>query len=100
MGGLFPSAVWIPPRRSERYAGQLFTYGLRNEILRRVQNIGSLAAYPIAPYLSDGIGRRATIFLGAIITLAGVAVQSASTNIGMFIAGRYVDVSTAYGLLF
>ncbi|CCM06853.1 uncharacterized protein FIBRA_09158 [Fibroporia radiculosa] len=59
-------------------------------VLSAMQNIGSLAAYPFAPYLSDGIGRRATIFIGAIITIAGVAVQSASYNIGMFIAGRFL----------
>ncbi|KZT63382.1 hexose transporter [Daedalea quercina L-15889] len=65
--------------------------------LSAMQNIGSLAAYPFAPYLSDGIGRRATIFLGAIITLVGVATQSAAYNIGMFIAGRFL---IGYGVCF
>ncbi|KAH9919567.1 hexose transporter [Fomitopsis serialis] len=58
--------------------------------LSAMQNIGSLAAYPFAPYLSDGIGRRATIFVGSIITLIGVAIQSAAQNIGMFIGGRFL----------
>lgn len=52
------------------------------------QNIGSLAAYPFAPYLSDGIGRKPAIFIGATIMIAAVAIQSAATNIGMFIAAR------------
>lgn len=52
------------------------------------QNIGSLAAYPFAPYLSDGIGQRPAIFIGATIMIAAVAIQSAATNIGMFIAAR------------
>ena len=55
------------------------------------QNIGSLAAYPFAPYLSDGIGRKLTIFIGATIMLAAVAVQSAAHNLNMFIAARYVS---------
>ncbi len=53
-----------------------------------LQNIGSLAAYPFAPYLSDGLGRRRTIWIGATIMIAGVAIQSASQNLGMFIAAR------------
>ncbi|KAG6852122.1 hypothetical protein C0991_002942, partial [Blastosporella zonata] len=36
-------------------------------LLNAIQNIGSLAAYPIAPYVSDGLGRRPTIFIGAVI---------------------------------
>ncbi|KAH9835009.1 hexose transporter [Rhodofomes roseus] len=62
--------------------------------LSAMQNIGSLAAYPFAPYLSDGIGRRATIFVGAIFTLIGVAIQSAAYNIGMFLIGFGVCFAT------
>ena len=53
-----------------------------------LQNIGSLAAYPFAPYLSDGIGRKLTIWIGATIMLVAVALQSAATNLNMFIAAR------------
>ncbi len=52
------------------------------------QNIGSLAGYPFAPYLSDGIGRRPTIWLGAICMLAGAALQTACQNINQFIGAR------------
>lgn len=57
-------------------------------LMRSGQNIGALAAYPFAPYLSDGIGRRLTIWIGATIMLAAVAVQSAATTLDMFIAAR------------
>jgi MFS family permease len=56
----------------------------------RLQNIGNLAAYPAAPYLSDIFGRRLTIFLGAIIVLIATALQTASQSFGMFIGARYV----------
>ncbi|KZT08225.1 general substrate transporter [Laetiporus sulphureus 93-53] len=59
-------------------------------VLSAMQNIGSLAAYPFAPYLSDGIGRRMTIFVGSAIILVGVGIQSAATNMGMFIGGRFL----------
>ena len=54
----------------------------------RCQNIGSLAAYPFAPYLSDGIGRRLTVFIGATIMLAAVGIQTGASNLNMFIAAR------------
>lgn len=53
-----------------------------------LQNIGCLAAYPISPYISDGLGRRAAIFLGATIMIGATALQTASQSVGMFIGAR------------
>ncbi|OBZ67367.1 Lactose permease [Grifola frondosa] len=66
-------------------------------LLTAIQNIGALAGYPFAPYLSDGIGRRPTIWIGALVMLVGIAVQSASRNIGMFIGARFL---VGFGLTF
>ncbi|OBZ67386.1 Lactose permease [Grifola frondosa] len=66
-------------------------------LLTAIQNIGSLAGLPFAPYLSDGIGRRPTIWIGALVMLVGVAVQSASRTIGMFIGARFL---IGFGLTF
>ncbi|KAI0049192.1 hypothetical protein FA95DRAFT_1557129 [Auriscalpium vulgare] len=52
------------------------------------QNIGCLAAYPVAPYLSDNLGRRRTVVLGASIMIVATALQTASQSIGMFIGAR------------
>ena len=52
------------------------------------KNIGSLAGYPFAPYLSDGIGRRSTIWIGAVCMIAGSALQTACMNINQFIGAR------------
>lgn len=54
------------------------------------QNIGSLGALPLAPYLSDGLGRRPTIFIGAVIMIMASAIQTASQTVGMFIGARFV----------
>ncbi|KAG6819636.1 hypothetical protein H0H93_009988 [Arthromyces matolae] len=69
------------------------TLGLFNAI----QNIGSLAAYPFAPYLSDGIGRRRTIILGAAIMCIATILQTAAQNFGMFIGARFL---IGFGLTF
>ena len=38
-------------------------------LLNAIQNIGSLAGLPFAPYLTDGVGRRASVFFGAATTV-------------------------------
>ncbi|KAG9313602.1 hexose transporter [Chiua virens] len=59
-------------------------------LLNAIQNIGALAAYPFAPYLSDGVGRRRTVWFGAVIMCAAAAIQTASQSIGMFIGARFL----------
>ena len=54
------------------------------------QNIGGLAAYPISPYVSDGLGRRSAILLGATIMCIATAIQTAAQSTGMFIGARCV----------
>lgn len=53
-----------------------------------LQNIGAIAAYPFAPYLSDGLGRRPTVLIGAAIMCAATALQTASQSVRMFIGAR------------
>ncbi|KAI0066160.1 hexose transporter [Artomyces pyxidatus] len=72
-------------------------HGSKLGLLNAIQNIGSLAAYPIAPYLSDGLGRRATIFIGATIMLIATALQTAAQSVGMFIGARFL---IGFGLTF
>ncbi|KAF8155844.1 hexose transporter [Crassisporium funariophilum] len=66
-------------------------------LLNAIQNIGSLAAYPISPYMADGLGRRTSIFIGAFIMCIATAVQTASTSVGMFIGARFL---IGFGLTF
>ncbi|KAJ7753074.1 hexose transporter [Mycena maculata] len=66
-------------------------------LLNAIQNIGALAGYPFAPYLSDGLGRRLTVFLGALIMCIAVAIQTAAQSVGMFIGARFL---IGFGLTF
>ncbi|KAJ7659223.1 general substrate transporter [Mycena polygramma] len=66
-------------------------------LLSAIQNIGAVAGYPFAPYLSDGIGRKPTIFLGAFIMVVGTAIQTASQSVAMFIGARFL---VGFGLSF
>lgn len=66
-------------------------------LLNAIQSIGSLAAYPFAPYLSDGIGRRRTVWIGALIMCGATALQTAAQSVGMFIGARFL---IGFGLTF
>ncbi|KAJ6615099.1 hexose transporter [Mycena sp. CBHHK59/15] len=59
-------------------------------LLNAIQNIGGLAGYPFAPYMLDGIGRRPTVFFGAVIMVIATAIQTASQSVGMFIGARFL----------
>ncbi|KAJ7635148.1 hexose transporter [Roridomyces roridus] len=89
MNGLQSLTLW------EDYFGH--PHGGRLGLFNAIQNIGGLAGYPFAPYLSDGIGRRRTVFLGAFIMCIGVAIQTASQSFGMFIGARFL---IGFGLTF
>ena len=53
------------------------------------QNVGTLVAYPISPYLSDGLGRRpTTIAIGASIMIVATILQTASNSVWMFVGAR------------
>ncbi|KAJ7104354.1 general substrate transporter [Mycena belliarum] len=66
-------------------------------LLNAIQNIGALAGYPFAPYMSDGIGRRPTVFFGAVIMVIATAIQTASQSVGMFVGARFL---IGFGLTF
>jgi sugar porter (SP) family MFS transporter len=66
-------------------------------LLNAIQNIGSLAAYPFAPYLSDGLGRKRTVFIGALIMCLATALQGAAQSEGMFVGARFL---IGFGLTF
>ncbi|KAJ8114313.1 hypothetical protein OPT61_g3778 [Boeremia exigua] len=57
-------------------------------LLATMQVIGGVATLPIAPYLSDRLGRRHPIFIGSLIIIAGAALQAAAPNISAFLAAR------------
>ncbi|KDQ59924.1 hypothetical protein JAAARDRAFT_175447 [Jaapia argillacea MUCL 33604] len=66
-------------------------------LLSAIQNIGSLCAYPFAPYLCDGWGRRKTVIFGALLMVGATILQTASQNVRMFIGARWL---IGFGLTF
>ncbi|KAJ8127881.1 hypothetical protein O1611_g5755 [Lasiodiplodia mahajangana] len=55
-----------------------------------IYNIGSIAALPFVGPTNDSLGRRAAIFTGATIVIAGTLVVARAPTHEAFLAGRFV----------
>ena len=69
-------------------------------LLNCIMSVGSLCAIPAVPYAADLLGRRRGIMIGCLIMLLGVLLQTISTDIGMFVAARFLigfGVAIAHG---
>lgn len=53
-------------------------------------NVGSIAAAPTAPFATDIFGRRAGMFVGAIIIIIGSCVQATAKALPQFLGGRFL----------
>ncbi|KAF9563259.1 general substrate transporter [Agrocybe pediades] len=58
-------------------------------VINSAQFLGNLTGLPFTPYLSDGLGRRAALFIGSLLMLVGVAVQAAAWDVPMLIGARF-----------
>ncbi|KAG2367842.1 general substrate transporter [Suillus spraguei] len=57
-------------------------------VINSAQSIGALCGIPLTPYVADLLGRRATMFFGATIVVAGILTQALSTTVQVFIGAR------------
>lgn len=71
--------------------------GMKLGLINCAHDIGILSGTPFSPYVSDLLGRRATMFIGAVVMLAGVLTQGSSMTIQVFIGAR---VLIGFGMAF
>ncbi|MCJ1385226.1 hypothetical protein MMC17_008347 [Xylographa soralifera] len=65
-----------------------------------IMSVGSICAIPVVPYTADLLGRRTGVFIGCVIMILGVVLQSISINFRMFVAARFFigfGVAIAHG---
>ncbi|KAL4766768.1 general substrate transporter [Aspergillus nidulans var. acristatus] len=53
-------------------------------------SLGSLIGLFFVPYLIDNAGRKSGVFIGSLIMLLAVGLQSGARNFGMFVAARLI----------
>ncbi|KAG1905045.1 general substrate transporter [Suillus fuscotomentosus] len=63
-------------------------HGMKLGLINSAHSIGILSGTPFSPYVSDLLGRRAAMFIGAAIMLAGVLTQASCTTIQVFLGAR------------
>ncbi|KAJ7170699.1 general substrate transporter [Mycena crocata] len=66
-------------------------------VINSAQSLGGVVGLPFTPYASDMLGRRAALFLGSLIMLAGVALQISAWSVPVLISAR---VLIGFGLTF
>ncbi|KAL8912885.1 MAG: hypothetical protein Q9171_002179 [Xanthocarpia ochracea] len=69
------------------------TYALeswRDSLITSILSAGTFFGAIIAGDLADFIGRRLTIIVGCVVFLIGVILQTASTGLGLLVAGRLI----------
>jgi MFS family permease len=59
-------------------------------VFNAIQSIGGIIGLPLAPYLNDRFGRRWALFVGDLLMLVGVVLQTCAQNVGMFIGCRFL----------
>lgn len=66
-----------------------YTVSPQLALLSIIQRVGGIVALPLVSYLTDGLGRRIAVFVGATTMVVGAVLQATSQNVGMFIGARY-----------
>ncbi|KAF9490048.1 hypothetical protein BDN71DRAFT_238602 [Pleurotus eryngii] len=84
MNGLRSLPQWKLSSNNPQASGNMI--GLLNAI----QHVGSLGGYPFSPFLADGLGRRQTVFIGAVLICMGTLVRTVSRSVGIFIGARFL----------
>ncbi|KAH8118062.1 general substrate transporter [Phellopilus nigrolimitatus] len=68
-------------------------------LINSAQNVGALIAMPFTPTASDTLGRRAALFVGSSLMVAGAALQCAAQTVAMFVGARFlIGLGLAFAL--
>ncbi|PYH89052.1 high affinity monosaccharide transporter [Aspergillus ellipticus CBS 707.79] len=62
----------------------------KKSLITSILSAGTFFGALIAGDLADWIGRRITIILGCAVFIVGVVLQTASTSVGLLVAGRLI----------
>ncbi|KFY75782.1 hypothetical protein V499_04254 [Pseudogymnoascus sp. VKM F-103] len=64
--------------------------GSKLGILNSIYQIGSIASFPVAPFMADHFGRKVPIAVGCIIMIVGAFLSAFTNGYGMYLGGRFL----------
>jgi sugar porter (SP) family MFS transporter len=85
------TGIPIPPSDATEAVKKAFTLpAWKKSLITSILSAGTFFGAVIAGDLADWFGRRTTIILGCLIFIIGVILQTASTALGLLVAGRLI----------
>jgi MFS family permease len=72
------------------YQGELVIDATWNALWGAMTSVGMIFGGVICGQLSDLLGRKASMFLGAALSMVGVGVEYAAASVGVLLAGKTV----------
>ncbi|CAG8973376.1 hypothetical protein HYALB_00000139 [Hymenoscyphus albidus] len=64
--------------------------GSKLGLMNAIYQIGSLASFPIVPYMADWWGRKLPIIGGCVLMVLGGCLGAFCNGYGMYVAGRFI----------
>ena len=92
MSGIITEPIFLAtfPKMAEGYK-----LGSIQALVVAIYEIGCLLGSVFIIAYGDKLGRRRAVLVGAMIMLAGTAIQASSTTLAQLIVGRYVRPQSA-----
>ncbi|EHK96531.1 MFS general substrate transporter [Glarea lozoyensis ATCC 20868] len=59
-------------------------------LMNAIYQIGSLASFPLVPYMADWWGRKLPIAVGCLLMILGGVLGAFSNGYGMYVGGRFI----------
>ncbi|KAF4627370.1 hypothetical protein G7Y89_g10782 [Cudoniella acicularis] len=85
------TGIPVPPPGASDAVNNAFTLpAWKKSLITSILSAGTFFGALIAGDLADWFGRRTTIILGCFIFIVGVILQTASTALGLLVAGRLI----------
>jgi sugar porter (SP) family MFS transporter len=87
---LYQGLPYLPPNPTDAQKNAFTLPDWKKSLITSILSAGTFFGAIIAGDLADWFGRRTTIIAGCIIFIIGVILQTASSSLGLLVAGRLI----------
>ncbi|KAH8818525.1 general substrate transporter [Hyaloscypha sp. PMI_1271] len=87
---LYQGLPYLPPNPTDAQKNAFTLPDWKKSLITSILSAGTFFGAIFAGDLADWFGRRTTIIAGCLIFIVGVILQTASTSLGLLVAGRLI----------